>query len=125
MKALALLLVLMMPFAAVSQESKAIGSALLEEVQDAPSKTYSVTMEIWSIDRDADQISVTLKAEGEGLTVLSKRRIWKNMAQGKRQKYKAVVKNTSKETRPLQILITRKSENRTDTKTISVLVPPQ
>lgn len=110
---------------AAAAETKSIGSALLEEVQDAPSKTYTVTVEVWSADRDAQVLSVTPKGQGEGLTVLTRKQVWKNVPKGKRQKFTASARNASKETRPLELVVYRKSKGRNDTKTISILVPPQ
>lgn len=108
-----------------AQTEAVIGYELISENQDAPSKTYSVTFEVWSNDRDAQELSVTPTVESENLEILSKKRQWRgNIKKQKRYKHTISVKNTGTETAPLTLDIRRRSEKRTDSKTVTVLVAP-
>lgn len=114
----------LMPFARAADKAQ-IGYQLLEEGQDGPTKTYSATFEIWSEDRDADTLSVTAKNEDHGLEIKTGKKVWKAAKKGKHIKHTVSVRNASSETHGMTLLIERTAGKRVDTKTVSVLVPPQ
>lgn len=110
---------------AQAQTESMIGYELISEDQDAPTKTYSVTFEVWSNDRDAQELSVTPKVESESLEILSKKRQWRgSIKKQKRYKHTVSVKNTGSETGSLILEVRRRSDKRTDSKNITVLVAP-
>lgn len=106
-------------------EKAQIGYQLLEEGQDGPTKTYSATFEIWSQDRDADSFSVTAVTGDKGLEIKTPKKVWKAVKQGKHLSHTIAVRNATPETHPMSLTIERKVGKRVDTKTVSVLVPPQ
>lgn len=119
--ALALLFVPMTSIAA-----GAIGYSLIEEVQDGPTKTYSATFEVWSEGRTADSFTITPKTESKTLQLLTKKQVFKGpFRKGKILKHTVAAKNDTKETHPMTVTIVRKAGKRVDTKTVTILVPPQ
>lgn len=112
-------------FGMMAQAKGAIGYELLNETQDGPSKTYTMTFEVWSADVDATSITVIPKKEGEGLEVTTKAQTFTGAKRNKRFRTSFSARNATKETKNLNLEIRRKSAGRTDTKTISVLVAPQ
>lgn len=112
------------PAASFAAEKTGIDYEMVNEIQDEKSKTYTLEVEFWSVDRPAEQFTVTPRTEGEGLTLLTKKKTWKGVKKGGRLKHSIAAKNTSQETRPLYVDITRKAGGRSDTKTISVMVAP-
>lgn len=120
----------LLPFGGVRAQAQApvaaIGYALLDEAQDAASKTYTVTFEVWSNDRDAQELAVSAKAESPDLEILTKKRHWRGrIKKQKRYKHSLSVKNSGTETRPMTIEIRRRAEKRSDSKSITVMVAPQ
>jgi hypothetical protein len=102
-----------------------IGYELIEEIQDAPSKTYTIKFEVWSNDQDATQVIITPRTQTTGLEILTRAKSWKKVKRNRRLPFSVSAINAGKETRTLLIDIKRKTRKRTDTKTISVLVAPQ
>lgn len=108
-----------------SHAQTAIGYELLNEKQEAPSKTYTVTFEVWSNDRDAQELSVSAKADSPDLEILTKKRHWRGrIKKQKRYKHSISVKNNGTETREMTIEIRRRSDKRSDSKSVTVMVAP-
>lgn len=109
-----------------AQGESVIGYALLTEDQKLEDKTYTLGFEVWSNDRDAQELSVVGKSDSENLEVLTQKKQWRGkIKKGKRYQHSITVKNKGTETYPLVLEIKRRSDKRTDTKTVTILVAPQ
>lgn len=102
-----------------------IGYELLQESSDPETKIYTVTFEVWSQDREAQELGVSARSDFADLEVLTKKRSWRGRIK-KHRRYKQTisVKNTGIETRPLVIEIRRRAEKRSDSKAVTLLVAP-
>ncbi|MBX2988903.1 MAG: hypothetical protein KF802_13525 [Bdellovibrionaceae bacterium] len=109
----------------LAQKAPGIGYELVSEKQDGPTKTYTITFDLWSGDRDAKEISVTPKSDDSGLEILTPAKTWSKVKKGKHLRHSISVKNAGTETRTLTLELKRQADQRTDTKIISVLVAPQ
>lgn len=123
--ALSLAVPFLAPSKASAQAKTGIDYAMVNEIQDEKSKTYTLEIEFWSVDRPAEQFTVTPRTDEGGLKILTKKKVWKGpIKKGHKIKQSITAKNSTQETRPLYVDITRKAGGRSDTKTISVMVAP-
>lgn len=116
-------LLVLAPLGAEAQT--AIGYQLLSENQDVATKTYTVTFEVWSNDRDAQELAVSATSGSSDLEILTKKRHWRGrIKKMKRYKHSISVKNTGAETREMTVEIRRRSDKRSDSKSVTVMVAP-
>lgn len=114
------------PWMAQAQKT-GIGYELVNEVYDEPAKTYAVTIEVWSQDRDADALIITPHHGEDQLKIVNpKPKTWAGqIPKQKRYQHTVTVKNPTAETLALMIDVQRKAGKKTDKKTISIQVAPR
>lgn len=100
-----------------------IGHVILEEIHDAPSKSYTVKFEVWSTDKGADLLKVTPRTESEKLKILTpKSKSWSRLKRDQKRSHSVRVQNLSAETQILLLDVQRRVGKVVDSKTISIMV---
>lgn len=108
-------------------QTASLGHRIVSEKYDKAAQTYTLTLEVWSSDREAQEMSLQASTEASDIHLQNASKTWKEaIPRGKRLQHAVAVHyGSTKETRPVVVEIQRRSGDRTDTKKVTVMVSPR
>jgi hypothetical protein len=88
-----------------TKKNSVIDYEMLSEKHDDKTKVYEAEFEIWSIDKEANELSLAASSESKNVQILTKKKIWRGEI-APLQKFKHLIQiGLRKDSRKISIMV--------------------